>query len=66
LSQICSYVPTILTGYPEDFEKWHTETLASLGARPDVQMTLEAIETDTPLVLLRHRELATQHGGAKP
>jgi hypothetical protein len=61
LSQICSYVPTILTGYPEDFEKWHTETLDSLGARPDVQMTLEAIETDTPLPLLRHRELRAQH-----
>ena len=60
LSQICSYVPTILTGYPEDFEKWHTETLDSLGARPDVQMTLEAIETNTPLPLLRHRELRAQ------
>jgi hypothetical protein len=60
LSQICSYVPTILTGYPEDFEQWHKETLESLGARPDVQMTLEAIETDTPLPLLRHRQLRTE------
>jgi len=61
LSQICSYVPTILTGYQEDFEQWHKETLDSLGARSDVQMTLEAIETDTPLPLMRHRELRAQH-----
>jgi hypothetical protein len=60
LSQICSYVPTILTGYAEDFEKWHKETVESLGERPDVQMALEAIETDTPLPLLRHRELKAQ------
>jgi hypothetical protein len=62
LSQICAYVPTILTGYPEDFENWHKETLDSLGARPDVQMTLEAIDSDTPLPLLRHRELRAQLG----
>ena len=54
-------MPTILTGYPEDFENWHKETLDSLGARPDVQMTLEGIDTDTPLPLLRHRELRAQH-----
>ncbi|MCU1279961.1 MAG: capsule polysaccharide biosynthesis protein, partial [bacterium] len=57
LSQYACYVPTVFTGYTEDFEKWSARSLEWLHGQNDVQLVLEAIDTGVPATYLRHLQL---------
>ena len=57
LSQQASLLPSNFTPYAQDFERWSQESLPALFARHDVQTVLQAIDTATPLAVLRLPEL---------
>jgi capsular polysaccharide biosynthesis protein len=64
LSQYACYVPTALTGYTEDFEKWSRESFEWLHRRSDVQLVLDAIDQGVPATYLRHLRLREELAGA--
>ena len=55
LSAVRNRIWTDFTPQPDDFWKWCGRAPESLFAEPEVSDMLEAIDTDVPVALLRHR-----------
>jgi len=54
LAAVRNRVSTDFTPHPDDFWTWCRRTPASLFSDPEVLDILEALDTDTPISLLRH------------
>jgi hypothetical protein len=64
ITQSCNIFPTNFTPIPEDFHEWAARSLEDLARRDDLHTVVEALETATPLAVLRHRHLAQEHRSA--
>jgi hypothetical protein len=62
LAAVTNRVSTDFTPHPDDFWSWCRRTPDSLFSDPEVSDILEALDTDTPISLLRHLRLSAPHG----
>lgn len=64
LTQLCNFVFTDVAPMPGDFEKWVRRSPAEVLATPEFTDVIEALATDVPLAVLRHRRRERARLGA--
>ena len=61
LTQCCNFLHTRFTPQPNDFDTWVKESPEAILSSPEIVDLLNAIDSATPLSLVRHARIRVQH-----